>query len=107
MSSSTKRSRSFDTSTWHQGTRGQLSSVHTERAQITNMRLYPDGSLGPRPRWKRYGQDASGGATTYGGDASGYANGLWYDLTRKATGWQWGDDPAKNPANGGGPGPGY
>lgn len=63
-------SQTFDTRTWRQGTRGEvLNPTNDPRARIINMRLYPDGGLGPRPRWKRYGQTASGGATTYGSDS--------------------------------------
>lgn len=55
----------FGPDLWRQGTRGVAGSF-SGRPYISNMRLYADGSLGPRPRWKRYGQEVSGGATTYG-----------------------------------------
>lgn len=51
-----------------------------------------------------------GGATTYGTQGTGgYSNGMWYDPNRQTTPgmWTWGMDPKLNPANGGGPGPGY
>lgn len=51
---------------WQRGTRGVLSPDHTDRAALIDMRQYPDGGLGPRPRWKRYGQTAVGGARRYG-----------------------------------------
>lgn len=37
--------------TWTKGDRGQLSAHATDKPGLVNVRVYPDGSLGPRQMW--------------------------------------------------------
>lgn len=48
---SSKDTRTFGPDAWAQGTRGILGAWATSRAHIENLRLWKDGSLGPRPKW--------------------------------------------------------
>lgn len=68
-----RKTISFDAGTWLKGTRGQVATAASDgRPSLVNMRLYPDGGLGPRPRWRRWGNTASGGAIFYGDTNQGH-----------------------------------
>ena len=42
----------YGTDTWEKGTIGTRDVFHFEQPFIRDLRMYPDGSLGPRPRFK-------------------------------------------------------
>lgn len=52
---SLQRQVTFGPETWSKGTRGTIGAHATDRPGLLDVRMYQDGSLGPRPRWAAQG----------------------------------------------------